>query len=415
MSGPVTVSGVRVLSVQEPEIPMSPPMDVEVQFGTIASITPSRGLRNGAIHGRGRYLLPGLVNAHDNLYSKELRYPTPGHDLRTMRQLIDGRDEAFTLSVMIRNAWAEMAEGILVVRDLGARHGLNTRLAEILEHGILPGPLVLAAGRPIVMTGGHVSTFGREADGADEYRKAVREQRKAGAKVIKIMASGGLSNFPHESYTTPEYTQDELNAITDEAGKLGLPTCAHAFGADAVTAAVRAGVDSIEHGIHLTGETLGMMVDNGTSYVPTMANMERIASPDMNTAPDAAGRVDLFTTNIVGPHRESVHAAIEAGLTIGLGTDSAGTYRDEIIALQNAGMSAQRVIRAATCDGAAICNTDAGVIEPGRPALFNLYDLDPRDEVTRLAEPAAVFVKDRLFEPRHHALFMEQVATEDLV
>ena len=247
------VYDVRILSVEDPGIPVSPPVDVDVADGRIVSITPSVGARPGGIDGGGQFLLPGLINSHDHLYSKELRSPTAGNDLRTMRRLIDRRDEALTAAVMIRNAWEEMAQGVLVVRDLGARHGLNTHVAGIFDRRILPGPVVVACGRPIVMTGGHVSTFGREADGPAECRKAVREQRRAGARVIKIMASGGLSNFPHESFDVPEYTGEELSAITAEARGLGLPTCAHAFGADAVEAAVGAGVDCIEHPLAVVG------------------------------------------------------------------------------------------------------------------------------------------------------------------
>lgn len=398
MNDRLSVCDVRVLSVQDPGIPVSPLVDVEVTHGRIVSITPSADTLPGSINGRGRFLLPGLVNAHDHLYSKELRNPTTGNDLRTMRRLIDHRDEALTVAVMIRNAWAAMAEGVLVVRDLGARHGLNTRVAEIFSRRVVPGPLLVAAGRPIVMTGGHVSSFGREADGPDECRKAVREQRRAGARVIKIMASGGLSNFPHEDYGVSEYSPEELTAITHEAHKLGLPTCAHAFGADAVEGAVRAGVDSVEHGVQLTDEVLEMMASRGTSYVPTMANMQRIASPAMNTAPGTSERVELFAREILAPHRDSVRSAMAAGIKIGIGTDSTGTFQEEITALRDIGMPPEQIIRAATCDGAAICGTDAGIIAEGRPALFGLYASDPRKDVATLVEPTAVFVWDRLYE-----------------
>jgi imidazolonepropionase-like amidohydrolase len=395
MAEHTTICNVRVLAVQDPGIPVSPAVDVGVEDGRIVSISPSAGVNANGIDGGGQFLLPGLVNAHDHLYSKELRSPTAGNDLRTMRQVIDRRDEALTVAVMIRNAWAEMAEGVLIVRDLGARHGANTRVAEIFSRRIMPGPVVVASGRPIVMTGGHVSSFGREADGPDECRKAVREQRKAGAGVIKIMASGGLSNFPHENYTVSEYTDEELVAIVGEAKKLGIPSCAHAFGADAVAGAVRAGVNSIEHGIHLTDEAIEMMIDNGTSYVPTMANMQRIASPTLTTTAGSSERAERFAAEVVAPQIDSVRRAIAASIRIGVGTDSTGTYLEEIVALQNAGMSTEHIIRAATLDGAAICHAQAGVILPGRPALFNLYASDPRDDVTALVEPTAVFVHDR--------------------
>jgi imidazolonepropionase-like amidohydrolase len=401
MSSPVVLSGVRVVRVDAPGLPLSDLVDIAVEEDRIAAIVPHAHVPDGRIDGGGRYLLPGLVNAHDHLYSKELRSPAPGMDLAAMRRSIDTRDEVETFAVMVRNAWEEMAQGVLVIRDLGARHGVNTRLAAVFREGILPGPHIVAAGRPIVMTGGHVWTFGREADGPDECRRAVREQRKAGARVIKVMASGGLSNFPQEDYSVCEFTDLELAAIVDEAHKLGLPTAAHAFGADAVEAAVRAGIDSIEHGVHLSDSIVSTMVEANISYVPTIANMQRLASTDLNQIAGVPERAERFRREIVEPQEASVRRAVAADMKIGVGSDSAGTYAEELQGLAAAGMSTERVIRAATVDGAAICRVDAGVVEEGRLALFALYDDDPRDELTRLTNPAAVFVRGRLFEQSH--------------
>ncbi|HVR31968.1 MAG TPA: amidohydrolase family protein [Acidimicrobiia bacterium] len=397
-SSSVVLSDVRVIRVDEPGMPLTDPVDLAIEDGRIASISAHR--RGAGVDGAGRYVLPGLVNAHDHLYSKELRSPAPGMDIAAMRRMIDTRDETETVAVMLRNAWRAMAQGVLVIRDLGARHGANTRLASLIDRGIVPGPTVIPAGRPIVMTGGHVWTFGREADGADECRKAVREQRKAGAKVIKVMASGGLSNFPHEDYTVCEFTDEELAAITDEARKLGLPTCAHAFGTDAIEAAVRAGIDSVEHGVHLDDATVEMMVERGIGYVPTIANMHRIASPALNVSAGVPERAERFDREIVKPQMESVARAIEAGVRIGIGTDSTGTYREEIAFLMEAGMDCERIVRAATVDGAVICRSDAGVVAEGRPALLTLYESNPSEDPTSLDEPSAVFDGRRLFERR---------------
>jgi imidazolonepropionase-like amidohydrolase len=309
MSRPAVLSRVRVVRVDAPGLPVSDLVDIVVEGDRIAAIVPHAQEPDGRIDGGGRYLLPGLVNAHDHLYSKELRVPAPGMDLAAIRRLIDTRDEVETFAVMVRNAWEEMAQGVLVIRDLGARHGINTRLAAVFREGILPGPHIVAAGRPIVMTGGHVWTFGREADGPDECRRAVREQRKAGARVIKVMASGGLSNFPQEDYTICEFTDLELAAIVDEAHKLGLPACAHAFGADAVEAAVRAGIDSIEHGVHLTDSIVSDMAEANISYVPTIANMQRLASPDLNQTAGVPERAERFRLEIVEPQEASVRRA----------------------------------------------------------------------------------------------------------
>lgn len=402
MTRPLVLAGARVVQVDVPGMEPTDPVDITVERGRIASIGPHRTGRrvDGAtvVDVDGRFVVPGLVNAHDHLYSKELRDPGPGMDIRAKRQQIDARSEASTLATMLRNAWRSMATGVLVVRDLGARHGLNTELAAVIAEGTTPGPVVVAAGRPIVMTGGHVHTFGREADGPDECRKAVREQRKAGAKVIKVMASGGLSNFPHEDYTVCEFVDDELLAITAEARKLGMPTCAHAFGTDAVAAAIRCGIDSIEHGVHLDEATVAEMAAKGTSYVPTMANMARIASPDMNDRAGVPERATRFAAEIVEPQRASVAMAIEAGIRVGVGTDSTGVYDEELAALMAAGMDPERVIRAATIDGAGICRVDAGVVREGRLALLGVHDVDPRPDPLSWLAPAAVVSGGRWFD-----------------
>jgi imidazolonepropionase-like amidohydrolase len=400
----VVVSDVRVVQVDLPGMPVTDPVDITVTGGTISSIAPHHGRADRAVSGAGRFVMPGLINAHDHLYSKELRTPATGMDIAAMRRQIDTRDEVETVAVMLRNAWRAMAEGVVVIRDLGARHGVNTRLASLIERGVMPGPMVVAAGRPIVMTGGHVWTFGREADGADDCRRAVREQKKAGAKVIKVMASGGLSNFPHEDYTVCEFTDSELAAITHEAAKLGIPTCAHAFGTDAIEAAVRAGIDSVEHGVHLDESTVATMSENRIGYVPTIANMHRIASPALNDSAGVPERSERFDREIVQPQMRSVRRAIDAGIRIGVGTDSTGTYREELSLLMQAGMDAERVIRAATIDGASICRVDAGVVAEGRLGMFALHDDDPREDPLRVVAPSAMFMSDRLYEQRDLAV-----------
>jgi imidazolonepropionase-like amidohydrolase len=394
----VVLGAARIVQVDRPGLPVGEPADITVVGGRIVDVQPHRGGRTDVVDLDGRFVMPGLVNAHNHLYSKELRTPVAGMDIAAMRQFIDARSEVETFAVMLANAWREMAQGILVNRDLGAPYGLNTSLASVLGQGLVFGPHIVASGRAVVMTGGHVWTFGREADGPVECRRAVREQRKAGAAVIKVMASGGLSNYPHEDYTVSEFTDEELDAIVGEASKLGIPTCAHAFGVDAVAAVVRAGIDCVEHGVHLDDDTVAEMKAKGTGYVPTMANMARIASPEMNKSAGVPERAERFQAEVVEPQRASVRRASAAGVRIGVGTDSTGTYPEELAALQAAGMSRESVIRSATVDGAAICRVDAGVVEKGRLALFNCYDENPTDDLSLLTEPASVFSGSTLME-----------------
>lgn len=340
----------------------------------------------------GRWILPGLVNCHDHLYSHELRDPLKGMDLGQMRRWIDSRDPYDTLITMLEAAWAELQQGIALIRDLGAMHGLNTVVRRLIESGKVVGPRVVASGRPVVMTGGHVWTFGREADGPDECRKAVREQAKAGAEVIKIMASGGLSHYPAEDFTIRQYSDQELRAIIDEAHALGLRTCAHAFGQDAVERVVALGVDSVEHGIHIDDATLRTMADRGISYVPTLTNMERVASREFNDAAGQPRRSAELMEAVVIPQRETFSRAVRAGVRIGVGTDSTGDYGRELVRMSELGLPPAGVIKAATIDGAEICGVSSTTLAAGRPATLLVYDADPRDDLSRLTRPDLILI-----------------------
>ena len=388
-SGDETVlSNVRLLDPSM-SFPERGPVDIRISGGLVIAIDPT-AVPDPAMAGAERWILPGLVNCHDHLYSHELRDPVPTMDLAEMRAWIDRRDSYETLARMAGAAWEQLRHGILVVRDLGAIHGLNTVLARLIRDGLIAGPEVVAAGRPIVMTGGHVWTFGREADGPDDCRRAVREQAKAGAQVIKIMASGGLSHFPSEDYHRRQFTDAELVAIIDEAHARGLPTCAHAFGADAVARVVAAGIDSVEHGVRIDEPTLDEMVRRDVSYVPTMTNMARIASPEFNDSAGRAGRSEELTRGVVEPHRDTFRRAVAAGIRIGVGTDSLGDYKAEILLMASLGMSSEAVIAAATVDGARICGRSGEPIAIGARADLIVLDGDPREDLTVLTSPSIV-------------------------
>lgn len=375
------------------------PSDLTVQDGSIVAVghVGRHGGEDRVVDLEGRFVTPGLVNAHDHLYSHELRHPYPGWGLAEMRSWLDARDISQTFATMLRSALLGLAQGITTVRDLGANHGLNVAFTRSVTSTGLLAPRVVPAGRPIVMTGGHVHAFGREADGPWECRRAVREQLKSGAEVIKIMASGGLSHYPDEDFGLPQFTDTELQAIVDEARAGNVPTCAHAFGRDAVHRAVACGVDSVEHGVDLADETIELMTAGDIAYVPTLANMRRIASPEFNANAGHPERAQVLEEGIVRPHGDSFRRAVEAGVRIGVGTDSTGTYGEELAAMHQLGMDPLEVLRAATTVGAGICRQASG-LSAGMPADLAIHDRDPLAEPHRLAEPSMVCVGGRLFD-----------------
>ena len=151
----------------------------------------------------------------------------------------------------VANAAKHLAAGVTTVRDLG---GIGTcELGSAVDDGVVPGPTIVAAGRALTVTGGHGHNvaFAREVDGADAVRRAVREEIKAGATAIKVVATGGVLT-PGIGATFTAFTPEEIGAAVDEAHKWNRGVAAHAIGAEGITGSVKAGVDSVEHCVQLT-------------------------------------------------------------------------------------------------------------------------------------------------------------------
>src|ERR1700747_706207 len=221
-------------------------------------------------------LLPGFIDAHTHLtmmYSEDyaraaldgLRKPIP--------------EMALDASV---NARITLLAGFTTVRDVGSTEYLDAGLRNAINRGVVPGPRMLVAVHAIGSTGGHCDetgfregALGKETgpeqgvvNGADEARRAVRLAHKYGATIIKTCATGGVLSLA-DAVDTPALTQAELDALVDEAHALRRKTAAHAHGAEGAKRAIRAGIDSIEHGSFLDDEALDMMKARGTYYVPT--------------------------------------------------------------------------------------------------------------------------------------------------
>src|SRR5207253_575104 len=163
--------------------------------------------------------------------------------------------------------------GFTMVRTLGGRDGVDPALRDAQKAGLVEAPRIVAANLVVCMTGGHSSWIGREADGPEDVRKAVREQLKAGADCIKLVATGGVMT-PGVNPGSQQLSDEELRAGIDEAHKAGRKVAAHAHGAEGVKAAVLAGVDSIEHGSFMTDESMALMRERGTFYSVTLCSGE---------------------------------------------------------------------------------------------------------------------------------------------
>src|SRR5260370_23760269 len=222
-------------------------------------------------------LLPGFIDTHTHLTMMYSEHYAPAA-LQGLRKPIP--EMALDASV---NARITLLAGFTTVRDVGSRHYLDAGLRNAIERGVVPGPRMLVAVHAIGATGGHCDETGyREGalgpetrpevcriNGPGEARRAVRLAHKYGATIIKTCATGGVLSLA-DAVDTPQLTQAELDAIVDEAHALRLKTAAHAHGAEGAKRAIRAGIDSIEHGSFLDDEGLDMMKQKGTYLLPTL-------------------------------------------------------------------------------------------------------------------------------------------------
>ncbi|MBI5435443.1 MAG: amidohydrolase family protein [Planctomycetes bacterium] len=275
----------------------------------------------------------------------------------------------------VRNARVTLAAGFTTVRNVGCEGFADVALLRAIERGDIVGPDIVPCGHSIGITGGHADETGFRqgvlesgpeagiADGPDECRKAVRAQLKYGAQAIKCVATAGVLSF-EASVGAQQLADDELVAIVDEAHRHGVKVAAHAHGADGILAAVKAGVDSIEHGSMLTSEALDLMKSKGTFLVPTAFLRRRV---DMaHLAPPQRAKAE----SIFPAAEASLRDAIAGGVRIAYGTDAAvyphGENAREFAVLVEAGMAPIDALRAATLNAAELCQKpDRGALSPG--------------------------------------------------
>jgi imidazolonepropionase-like amidohydrolase len=355
---------------------------IVVSGGKIVGVGPGTAIPAGAeiLDLGDATLLPGLMDAHTHLsdpYTPDYR----NAELDLLKKTVAERALLAT-----ENTRKTLMKGITTVRDVGSEDFIDVGLRNAINAGKIVGPRMLVSVHALGSTGGHCDPsagfkpgiFGRESgieDGVinspDEARQAVRFNIKHGADVIKTCATGGVLSLT-DDVDTPQLTQAELDALVDEAHALRRKTAAHAHGATGAKRAIRAGIDSIEHGSFLDDEALDMMKAHGTYFNPTLMAAEGLKEmmTDGYVPPQIAAKSRLATASLNGVVRK----AIARGIKIGIGTD-AGVYphgrnTEEYHLLVDLGMKPIDALKAGTSVDAQLLGIAdrTGTLETGKLA-----------------------------------------------
>ncbi len=370
-------------------------LDVVIEGGVIAEI--GRGLSTKAevsIDAKGKYIVPGLIDGHVHFRLATMDF----------RALTAWSEVEFGV-VMARLARETVERGFTTVRDLG---GEVSGLMSAIRHGHTVGPRIVRAGRMLSQTGGHGDTAGGQldvptcacsfrsdnfsivADGPDAIRKAARHLLRDGSDFIKIHVSGGVAS-PTDPIDSIQYTPEEITAAVTEASHRGTYVAAHAYSPEAITMAVQNGVHSVEHANLIDKASAELMAAKGAVMVPTLATYKA-----MN---DVGGRLGLPAANqqknivVYESGLESLEIAVQAGVTLGLGTDLIGetqSYQNTEMAIRAEVQSAADILRSMWVINAELCHLGGkiGVLAPGAFGDILVSSVNPLENIVKFADHA---------------------------
>lgn len=339
-------------------------------------------------------LLPGLIDCHTHITGQ----PTDYYEDIFRRSPID--------YAVIAHLYAKrtLDAGFTTVRDVGASEYLDIALKRAIDKGDIPGPRMIAAGLAISSTGGHgdltgfspyvkIEGLSNIADGVDEVRKLVRTNVKFGADVIKVLAGGGVLS-EEEAVGGPQFSQQELDALVEEARMWGRKVAAHAHGPEPIKRAIRAGVASVEHASLIDDEGIRLAKEHGTFLVMDIYNDDYILAEYSRMGyPEKIVNKERQVGRL---QRENFQKAVRAGVKMAFGTD-AGVYPHGWNAKQFAhmvrwGMTPMQAIQAATVNAAELLGWSGrvGEVSPGAYADLIAVAGDPLADVTQLEHPVFV-------------------------
>lgn len=343
-----------------------------------------------AIDLKDKFVMPGLMDMHVHI-QMELG---PNADSQALRM-----SDADIAMQSVHYARKTLMAGFTTVRDLGARPEQLYALRDGVEKGWIDGPRIIGSGG-VSVTGGHGDVDGMRpdllekytsktiCDGGDDCRKATRRAVKFGADVIKITATGGVLSDTNTG-TGQQMYDDELKEVMDTAHSLGRKVAAHAHAAQGINAALRAGVDSIEHGSYADEESIRLFKETGAYMVPTLLAGDTVVKMATNSdfmSPAIKEKALRVGADMMG----TFEVAYREGVKIAFGTDSGvsrhGTNADEALLMQQAGMTASDILKSATVNAADLIDMSdsLGTLEAGKYADIIAMDTSPLSDISAL-------------------------------
>ncbi len=369
------------------------PAELHLIDGRIAEI--GMGLRPGPgtleLDARGRVVSPGLSDAHFHAYAVEIR-----------TEVLETMPLSYVALAAQHRLAAALRRGFTTVRDVA---GGDAGIGEAIRRGLIVSPHYLYTGAALSQSGGH-SDWRRVldpgcarhgghtvevVDGVEPLRRVVRERFRTGAHAIKIMTSGGVASYT-DPIRSPQYSADEVRAVTEEASRRGSYVAAHAYSPEAIAHSITAGVRSIEHGNLIDAATARLMAEAGAFLVPTLAAYDAMDRRGEALAMDPIVRAKNLEVLEFGAH--AIELAVDAGVRLGFGTDQLGELADDQlrgIRLHAEVLGPLATLRSAIHGNAELFHPQGAPdpLEEGAPADLVVWNGDPLADLALVWDESA--------------------------